>query len=61
MFVPIDKIAFDSFKAPVLKVAVPMTSATGALPFDDDDDDDEAVVGLVGLKNVHKNASDELT
>lgn len=59
MFFPIDKTALEPSKSPVLKVAVPMTSATGALLLDDDET--VAVVVLVGLKYVHKNASDELT
>ena len=60
MFDPIAKIALDSFNPPVLKVAVPITSATGAVLFDEDET--VAVVAVfMGLKNVHKNASDELT
>lgn len=60
MFFPIAKIALDPSKAPVSNVAVPTTSALGELLLLDEEDT-VAVVVAVGLKNVHKNASDELT
>lgn len=59
MFFPIATIALDPSKSPVAKSTVPTTSGFEELLLDEEDT--VAVVVAVGLKNVHKNASDELT
>lgn len=61
MFFPVAKIALDPSKSPVLRSDVPTTSAFGELLFDEDEETVAVVAVLIGLKNVHKNASDELT